>query len=288
MSQYEIKDLSSNHHYRTELPNIIFEIGLAPQLIGVYAAIKRSAGDQGTFFKSEAKLAKELGISKKTLHKFIEILCLINIHLKKPLLIKKNRISKDGDKDTNLISITDIWPDNCVHFCNESGGRVNITPPRVNITQGVGQNLPKGRVKFTHKEEPIKKNLFEETTTPTPSKGNVVVDVVSDKKQKEEEAEKQAARSLKEWLDKEAGKQRSKHSIPWGDKWIIPLYVYERLIKKHGIKYFQEQLDYMVRLQKDFDRGTNKKPINNPEVYLKRACKENYADSDQDKNKDEK
>jgi hypothetical protein len=286
MSEYEIKDLSSNHHYRTELPNIIFEIGLPPQLIGVYAAIKRSAGDQGAFFKSEAKLAKELGISKKTLHKFIEILCLINIHLKKSLLIKKNRISKDGDKDTNLISITDIWPENYMKF-NESGGRVNITPPRVNITQGVGKNLPQGRVNITHKEEPIKNNLFEETTTPTPSKGKVVVDVVSDKKQKEEEAEQQAARSLKDWIDKESGKMRRNHTT-WGDTWIIPLYVYERLIKKNGIKYFQEQLDYMVRLQTDFDKGKNKKPIGNPEVYLKRACKENYADSDQDKNKEEK
>ena len=59
MSIIEIKDLSSIHHYRTELPNIIFEIGLSPKLIGVYSAIKRCAGDKGICIKSEKTLAEQ-------------------------------------------------------------------------------------------------------------------------------------------------------------------------------------------------------------------------------------
>jgi hypothetical protein len=160
MSDLEFQDLSTNHKYRTELPNIIFEIGLKPHLIGVYAAIKKCAGDTGSFFKSESKFAKELKISKKTLHKFIEELCLENPVLKKVLIIKENRIDKHGDKDTNLLFITDIWPENYSH----EGGRVKFTPPSVKSTLGVGQNLPKGRVKFTHKQEPIKKNPINKTT----------------------------------------------------------------------------------------------------------------------------
>ncbi len=75
MSNYSIKDLSSNHHYRTELPNILFEIGLTPNLIGVYTALKRCAGDTGQCTKSEKTLATQLNISKKTLHGLIAQLC---------------------------------------------------------------------------------------------------------------------------------------------------------------------------------------------------------------------
>lgn len=286
MSDFEIHDLSSNHNFRTEVPNIIFEIGLPPQLIGVYAAIKRSAGDQGTFFKSESKLAKELLISKTTLHKFIEILCLVNDHIKKPLLKKKNRISKDGDKDTNLITITDIWPENAIHFSRELGGRVNSVLPRVNSNLGVAQNLPKGRVNSTHKEEPIRKNLFKKTTTPTPSFDvhKVVAVVVSISKE-----EKEAAKALNKWTFNESHKERKRkigryyEDIIWGDLWNIPLEVYEKLIFKHGIKYFQAQLEYMHKEQVDFDKGIKKKSIENPETYLKRSCRENWADSDHDK-----
>lgn len=162
MSNFTINDESSNHKYRTELPNIIYEIGLTPNLIGVYSALKRAAGDNGQCTKSEKTLSKQLNISKKTLHGLIIQLCEVNSFLGKPLVICTNRFSECGDKDTNSITITDIWPENYFHFTSDIGGRVKITPPRVNSTQGVGQKLPQGRVKFTHKEEPIKKNQYEE------------------------------------------------------------------------------------------------------------------------------
>lgn len=175
MSEIEIQDLSSNHHYRTELPNIIFEIGLSAVLIGVYAAIKRYAGDHGQCTKSEKKLADELDITKKTLHKFIDQLCEENTVLKKPILKKMKRTSEHGDNETNLITITDIWPENYAFFSIDKGGRVNFTPPRVNITQGVGEILPQGRVKFTHKEQQQKKNIQKEEQQPPTPKGGCVV-----------------------------------------------------------------------------------------------------------------
>ncbi len=169
MSDFIINDLSSNHKYRTELPNIIYEIGLTPNLIGVYSALKRAAGDNGQCTKSEKTLSKQLNITKKTLHGLITQLCEVNPILKKSLVNCTNRFSECGDKDTNSITITDIWPENYSYFSGDSGGRVKNTPPRVKITQprvnstqGVGEKLPQGRVKITHKEEPFKKNIHEE------------------------------------------------------------------------------------------------------------------------------
>lgn len=169
MSNFTINDESSNHKYRTELPNIIYEIGLTPNLIGVYFALKRAAGDNGQCTKSEKTLSKQLNITKKTLHGLITQLCEVNPILKKPLVNCTNRFSECGDKDTNSITITDIWSENYSYFSGDLGGRVKITPPsvkitqpRVNSTQGVGEKLPQGRVKITHKEEPIKKNQYEE------------------------------------------------------------------------------------------------------------------------------
>lgn len=161
MPEIEIKDESSNHIYRTELPNIIFEIGLPPQLIGVYATIKRAAGDNGYCSKSEKHLAEPLSITSKTLRSHISQLEEINPFLKKPLLKIKKRVSEHGDRDTTLITIVDIWPDNYKFFTKGEGGQVNFTGPSVNFTEGVRSKLPDGPVKFTDKQEQSKKNCIK-------------------------------------------------------------------------------------------------------------------------------
>jgi len=169
MSNFIINDESSNHKYRTELPNIIYEIGLTPNLIGVYSALKRAAGDNGQCTKSEKTLASKLFISKNTLHVLISKLCEINPFIGKPLIVLTHRFSEYGDKDTNAITITDIWPENYAFFSRDLGGSSKFDLPRVNSdlrsaksTQGVAQNLSKGSAKSAHKEEPIKKNQYEE------------------------------------------------------------------------------------------------------------------------------
>jgi len=176
MSELFIKDESSNHKYRTELPNIIFEIGLSPRLLGVYSAIKRAAGDNGYCSKSERNLAKQLLITPKTLRGFISKLCEPNEYLKKPLIISKKRFSESGDKDTSLITINDIWPENYRLFTKDHGGEVIFTSPGVKITgrgvkitEGVGEKLPQGGVKITDKEEPFKKNPLKKNIPPSSS-----------------------------------------------------------------------------------------------------------------------
>ena len=186
MSEFKIQDLSSNHKYRTELPNILFEVGINATLIGVYSALKRCAGDHGNCTKSERRLAKELGATPKSLRVWINQLCEVNPKLNKSLIIVQRRLSESGDKDTNCISIVDLWPDNYRYFSDLYGGEVKITPREVKITPGgskitaqVGEILPQGGVKITDKEEQQKKNLYEEEATTTQKSQNDVVDVFS-------------------------------------------------------------------------------------------------------------
>src|SRR5690348_11438162 len=136
MSEIKVQDLSSNHKYRTELPNIIFKIGINPNLIGVYAALKQCAGDYGNCTKSEKTLSEELGVTPKTLRSWINQLSEINPKLSKPLIIIQKRISECGDRDTHSISIIDIWPENFKYFSDLNGGTVNFTGPQVKITEG--------------------------------------------------------------------------------------------------------------------------------------------------------
>ena len=56
---------TSNHTYRTELPNIIFDIGLDPYEFMFYSYLKRIAGDSGAAWKSNSTMAKETGICKR-------------------------------------------------------------------------------------------------------------------------------------------------------------------------------------------------------------------------------
>jgi hypothetical protein len=165
MSEFLIQDLSSSHIYRTELPNLIFEIGLHPTLIGIYSALKRCAGDRGNCTKSIKTLCSQLQIAKNTLKGWIKQLCEINPIIKKPLIVLQERNSEHGDSDTHCISITDIWPDNCRYFLDKKWGGSKIDPPRSKIDPGVGQKLTQGGSKIDPYKEQYKKNLYEEQTT---------------------------------------------------------------------------------------------------------------------------
>lgn len=169
MSEFKIQDLSSNHKYRTELPNILFELGLHPCLIGVYAALKRCAGDYGNCTKSIKTLCNQLQIAKNTLKAWLRDLCKINPILNKPLITLQERSSEHGDSDTHSISIIDIWPDNFKFFDdkNRGGSKFDLpgskTDPRGSkFTPGVGQNLTGGGSNFDPKEEPIEEEPNKE------------------------------------------------------------------------------------------------------------------------------
>jgi hypothetical protein len=164
MSNYSIQDESSDHKYFSLIPHIIFEIGLSANQIALYMAIKRSAGEKSQCTRSSKNLANQAGLSKSVLYRTLPSLCEINSILKKPLIKHSSRLTHCGDRDTNLITIIDIWHENFEFI--QRGGGVKMTLPSVKSTPGVVSNRHQGSVKMTHKEEHIKKNLYEEELTP--------------------------------------------------------------------------------------------------------------------------
>lgn len=295
---FSIQDESSIHKYRTEIPNIIFELGLTPDELAIYLIFKRAAGDNGKCIKSTRRIAKEAKVSRNNLLKIKNKLSNKFSLINKSLIECYDRFSDCGDKDTCEVHIVDIWPENFLFFNKKIGGSNEIPrgsnkiPPGSNQIPQVAQTRYQGGSNECHKEEPFKKNPFKKTaTTPTPSKGNAVVDAVFSEEKKKETiesqliAEKEAAKSLKEWMDKEANKIRQrKEAYSWiedkfGPDWIIPLESYENLIRKYGISYFDDQLKHMLDVQKRYFSGKAKNPINAPEIYLRKCCKENFAES---------
>lgn len=286
-----IEDESPHSHF-TCIPNIIFEIGLKPVDLAVYSAIKRCAGDHGNCTRSYKNIAKLANTSERTAIDSIARLCTINPIVHKSLLKKKKRLSEHGDSETNCIVVTDLWTENHAFYNESNVGGAKSAPPSAKSAPGVVQNLHQGGAKSAPKEEPFKKNPFKKTTTPTPFKGEEVVGVVVSKDIEEEgkkaksAAAKEAAQSLKTWMDKEANKTikiKDKYGgedhKKLGDDWIFPIELYEQKISEYGIAYFQDQLHYTISKQKSFFNGKSKKGIDLPETYLRRSCNDNYAES---------
>jgi hypothetical protein len=164
--EYQIKDLSSLHKYRTELPNIIFELGLTADHIGVYSLLKRIAGDNGSCFSSNTKLGEKLKMTSKTFAKFKD-------DLTKPfellgglsLIELQERNTPEKGRQSDLVTINDIWPVNMAFMAKmykTPPPTSNLPTPLVKFTYPPTSNLPTPLVKFTDEEETIKKNPIKE------------------------------------------------------------------------------------------------------------------------------
>lgn len=277
MSNFIFQDQSSNHHYRTELPNIIYEIGLDANEIALYSAIKRSAGDSGACTRSNTKLAKMAGMSSRTLQRILPRLLIINKILKKPLIIRSERINEDGDQDTNLITIIDIWPDNYSFFKKQNRddklspphdkltrGQVKMTPPRVTDCHDPGDNL-------SYKEEPFKKNINKKTTTTNKSKlsssfsGEISQEV------------KDSARQVFDLIQLRQKKEPE-------ERWNLDLATLEKHFHIHGISYAIDQFNYLISRMNKYRSNKNKmgnktEKVDDPSIYFQKACSENWSKS---------
>ena len=187
--QEKYQDLSSNHHYRTELPNIIYTIGLSLEEIGVYFHLKRITGDKGVCFMSAQNIADLCNVSKPHYLKIRDKLMEVNESLGMALLNKVNRKKEDGSWNTPLITIVDIWDLNYIYFIQKKSGskqhaqgvgKGTTHPPHTNQEDssnssdvqkksGSKQGLPgvvnsvnQGSKQRLHKEEPFKKEPIEE------------------------------------------------------------------------------------------------------------------------------
>lgn len=151
--------------YRTEVPNIVFELGLHPLAVVIYSYIKRRAGggEGGCCFMSNNNIAEKLGMTRPTFVKYRnELLKKHPLLDNKPLLIIQKNKREDGGNATNSIYIVDIWHDNFDFYREvkrnrigvEDGGKRNNPPPETSQPGGGKPVTPKKEhIKKEHKEE---------------------------------------------------------------------------------------------------------------------------------------
>lgn len=115
----EIYDEGDPRNYWTQLPNIVFELGLKPLELVLYAHLKRAAGAGvgGKCTKSTATLARETGMGAGTVSRTKSSLEAKRSMLgNRPLIRTKEIPNPRGGKPFQEITITDIWKVNSDYF----------------------------------------------------------------------------------------------------------------------------------------------------------------------------
>lgn len=152
-SHFSIKEQKADHHFRTEIPNIVFDLDLDPYEFKIYAYIKKIGGDQGGCWKSKPNIAKECSISKRKVDDAVQ-------KLSSPfdLLGGKSLITFiPRENNTSLLIINDIWRENGDKFRSESkkegGGAPNAGGGCTPCTGGGARHAHKEDL---FKQDPIK------------------------------------------------------------------------------------------------------------------------------------
>ena len=107
MSGVEVHDAGDLRKYRTEIPNVVLEMGLSPYALTLYLHLKRTAGQNGKCWKSVRTLAEETSVSKS------------EIARTRTELEERELIAVEQPKDPrkpSVVSIVDIWEKNFDHF----------------------------------------------------------------------------------------------------------------------------------------------------------------------------
>ena len=112
-SIYQVRDEGDLHRYRTEIPNIVFRLGLTPYELTLYAHLKQAAGDSGQCWKSTRTLARETGMSAGAICKAKDGLAASRSELSsKSLIIVRDESGSHGGRPRHSISLSDLWPEN--------------------------------------------------------------------------------------------------------------------------------------------------------------------------------
>jgi hypothetical protein len=111
--EFQVKDNSSLHKYRTEIPNIIEDLNLDPYAYRLYCYYKKVAGDSGSCYQRKRIIEEKTKMSKDVIKKRNKILARPFSELGGKSLIKiTQRKGPDDNNLPTLIEIVDIWPDN--------------------------------------------------------------------------------------------------------------------------------------------------------------------------------
>jgi hypothetical protein len=153
----KVTDAGDSRRYRTEIPNVIFTLGLSPFELTLYIHLKRTAGEQGECWKSTTTLAKETGMSSGMVSKAKDSLAAGRAELGgKALIHVREEGNPHGGKARHLITLTDVWPDNIRRF-SSSQDELASSQDEVASSPHELASSP-GEIKKEHiKKEPNKK-----------------------------------------------------------------------------------------------------------------------------------
>lgn len=157
MSAINGRDAGGLKKYRTEIPNIVFTLGLDPYALALYCHLKRTAGaaDGGLCYKSTRTLAEETGMSIGKVSEARSELEQPRAELGGKPLIHVERPQERG-KAVEVVCM-DVWLENFQHFGPEgscSSGERRVHHTNTDCSSG------------EHKKEPLKK---EPQKNPPPS-----------------------------------------------------------------------------------------------------------------------
>lgn len=215
------QEVAAQHRYRTEIPNVILDMGLDPYEYKGYSIFKRTAGDKGVCFKSNDTLCHEIGCQKPKL-----------IAIKKSLAAKglitiTKRKNEKGYCIPDLIHMVDIWDKNIDFIENKyskakyssqakvvplgviedyQGGNSDIRGVVIQDYRGGNLGLPKEE----HKEEE-KEQQQHACARETPE---VAAAVSFEELREELQKTKKQVRALEEKLGKERPREQPEARIP--------------------------------------------------------------------------
>ncbi|RMG99245.1 MAG: helix-turn-helix domain-containing protein [Chloroflexi bacterium] len=124
MADLLIQEQSNERKYWTQIPNIVYELGLSPYALALYNIIKRTAGQNGACWRSARTLAKDCNMSPSTVSKAKQELAQpFDLLDGKPLIVIQEmrahpgtNKNKPGGRPYHHITIVDIWDQNMAYF----------------------------------------------------------------------------------------------------------------------------------------------------------------------------
>ena len=155
-------DAGDLRKYRTEIPNIVDDMGLSVYAFRLYVHLKRVAGDSGRCFQGRRKMAEVCGMSPAM------------VTNAKRELVERGliQIAEAGRAETNTadtIVIVDVWRENFAAFAKSQPGHVVTSPGHDMTSPGQAVTTP-GHVvepkKEPIKKEPIKKEPGKKSAQP--------------------------------------------------------------------------------------------------------------------------
>jgi hypothetical protein len=153
------RDDSDLKKYRTEIPNMIFDIGLGPHEVALYGHFKRVCGAEkgGVCWKSVSTLSKETGMSAGRVSQ-------ARAELARRGLIRMRQPKGPGTGVT--VTIVDIWPENMARY---SEGHTNPSqyegsPQNPSYYEDPLHTMKGNPSEYETKKEPLEEEPFKNNT----------------------------------------------------------------------------------------------------------------------------